>query len=127
MSRSTVVAAYGQLRDNGVLVSRQGSGTWVRGRAAGRFGDEETLGILSRDPYLSTFIDENPIPINLTIPTPRAAFEQLAAGLLFSGVGGDLLKEPTPLGYQPRGLPSFAERLPPIRSRTACRPPGMTS
>jgi len=31
ISRSTVVAAYSQLREEGLVVSRQGSGTWVRG------------------------------------------------------------------------------------------------
>jgi DNA-binding transcriptional MocR family regulator len=107
VSRNTVVAAYGRLRAIGVVDSRRGSGTWVRGRAAGRFGDEETLGMLTRDPYLSTFIDENPVAIDLTIPTPRAAFDELATGVLFAGAGPELLQEATPLGYQPRGLPSF--------------------
>ena len=107
VSRSTVVAAYRLLRADGVLASRQGSGTWVRGRVAGTFGDEEALGILARDPYLSSFIDANPVPIDLTVPAPRAALERIAADGLLAGVGAELLKGATPLGYQPRGLPSF--------------------
>ena len=46
-----------------MLASRQGSGTWVRGRTAGTFGDDEALSILARDPYLSRFIDASPVPI----------------------------------------------------------------
>src|SRR5690349_11954445 len=32
VSRTTVVGAYDQLRAQGLLASRQGSGTWVEGR-----------------------------------------------------------------------------------------------
>ena len=107
VSRSTVVAAYRLLRAEGVLASRQGSGTWVRGRVAGTFRDEETLSILTRDPYLSSFIDASPVPIDLTVPAPRAALESIAARGLLADVGAELLREATPLGYQARGLPSF--------------------
>jgi DNA-binding transcriptional MocR family regulator len=107
LGRSTVVGAYRVLRERGLVVSRRGSGTWVRGRTAGTYGDEETLGILARDRYLSTFIDESPVPIDLTIPAPQVAFDRLAAGGLFAGVTAELLQEATPVGYQPRGLPSF--------------------
>src|SRR5690349_18796258 len=62
IGRSTVVAAYRLLRSHGVLASQQGSGTWVRGRTAGTFGDERTLSILARDPYLSRVVDASPVP-----------------------------------------------------------------
>jgi DNA-binding transcriptional MocR family regulator len=111
LSRSTVVAAYRVLRGRGLVTSRRGSGTWVRGRTAGTYGDEETLGILARDRYLSTLIDESLVPIDLTVPAPQAAFERLAATGLLAGATPDLLREATPVGYQPRGLPSFRQAV----------------
>ena len=36
VSRSTVVAAYRTLREQGTLASRRGSGTWIRGRSRRR-------------------------------------------------------------------------------------------
>ena len=36
VSRTTVVLAYGKLREHGLLESRQGSGTWVPRRAPPR-------------------------------------------------------------------------------------------
>jgi DNA-binding transcriptional MocR family regulator len=111
VSRSTVVAAYGILRREGLVTSRQGSGTWVRGRRSGTFGDEEALGLLARDAYLSGFIDANPVPIDLTVPNPTAALETLFDDALLLRAGRDLASEATPLGYQPRGLPSLRREL----------------
>jgi DNA-binding transcriptional MocR family regulator len=111
VSRSTVVAAYGILRREGLVTSRQGSGTWVRGRRSGTFGDEEALGQLARDTYLSGFIDANPVPIDLTVPNPTAALEILFDDGLLLRAGRELAREATPLGYQPRGLPSLRREL----------------
>ena len=111
VSRSTVVSAYGLLRRNGALGSRRGSGTWVCGRSAGRFGDEETLGILARDPYLSGVIDESPAPIDFTLPAPRAALDEIRGAGLLDRVGTGLLADAAPLGYEPRGLRSLRRAL----------------
>jgi DNA-binding transcriptional MocR family regulator len=111
VSRSTVVSAYRLLRTHGALASKQGSGTWVRGRAAGTFGVEEGLSILARDPYLSSFIDASPVPIDLTVPAPRAALEKIAETGLLRDVGLKLLNDAAPLGYHPRGLRSFRRAL----------------
>jgi DNA-binding transcriptional MocR family regulator len=111
VSRGTVVAAYRLLRAHGVLASQQGSGTWVRGRAAGTFRDEETLSMLARDPYLSRVVDASPVPIDLTLPAPRAALEEIADSGLLEHIGTELMKDAAPLGYQPRGLRSFRRAL----------------
>lgn len=107
VSRGTVVAAYAALRDRGLVASRRGSGTWVVGRPAGTFSDEETLAALAGDAYLTGLIDERQAAIDLTVPAPRAALEHLAAGGHLATLGADLLKDATPLGYQPRGLVSL--------------------
>jgi DNA-binding transcriptional MocR family regulator len=111
VSRSTVVAAYRLLREQRALASRRGSGTWVQGRASGSFSDDEALSILARDPYLSNFIDSTSVPIDLTLPAPRAALERITSVLLYDGMGASLLAEATPLGYQPRGLRSYRRFL----------------
>ncbi|MEZ5098513.1 MAG: PLP-dependent aminotransferase family protein [Thermoleophilia bacterium] len=111
VSRGTVVAAYAALRDRGLVASRRGSGTRVSGRPAGTFSDEETLAALARDPYLTGLIDERRAPIDLTVPAPRAALEHLAASGQLASLGVDLLKDATPLGYQPRGLVSLRRAL----------------
>jgi DNA-binding transcriptional MocR family regulator len=107
VSRSTVASAYATLRRHGVLASKQGSGTWVCGRLAGTYGDEEGLSALAQDPYLSNFIDPSPAPIDLTVPMPTAALETLFATALPRQLGRELLRETSPVGYQPRGLASL--------------------
>ena len=111
VSRSTVVAAYRRLRDRGTIESRRGSGTRICARSRGSFGDEQTLSILARDPYLSSFIDTSSSPIDLTLPVPRAALERVACVLSLDVAGVDLLADASPLGYQPRGLRSFRRFL----------------
>jgi len=111
VSRSTVVAAYRTLREQGTLASRRGSGTWIRGRSGGAYGDEEALGTLARDPYLSSVIDTSSAPIDLTLPAPRAVLERIATVLSRDTTWTGLLGDASPLGYQPRGLRSFRRFL----------------
>jgi DNA-binding transcriptional MocR family regulator len=60
VSRSTVVAAYDLLRDEGWLESRQGSGTWVRRHASvARFG-EDRLGFVGRSAASFRVLIEGP-------------------------------------------------------------------
>lgn len=60
VSRSTVVAAYDLLRDEGWLESRQGSGTWVRRQASvARFGQDRP-GFLGRSTVSFRALIEGP-------------------------------------------------------------------
>jgi len=111
VSRSTVVSAYAVLRDEGLLGSRQGSGTYLRGRLSGTFGDEEALSAVAQDPYLSRFIDSPPSAIDLTLPQPTAALETVFGSAMPRHLGAELLREATPIGYQPRGLPSLRRQI----------------
>jgi DNA-binding transcriptional MocR family regulator len=106
MSRSTVAAAYAVLRDEGIVTSRQGSGTWIWARP-GTFGDEHTLSALAQDTYLTSFIDPSPAAIDLTVPMPTAALDIVFSAVLPRRLGAELLRETTPVGYQPRGLASL--------------------
>ncbi|UGS36537.1 aminotransferase-like domain-containing protein [Capillimicrobium parvum] len=111
ISRSTVVSAYSVLRDEGVVASRQGSGTWVHNRRQGTFSDEAALSALVQSSYLSSFIDPSPAPIDLTVPMPVAALESIVGMMLPGELGRDLLREATPVGYQPLGLPSLRRQI----------------
>jgi DNA-binding transcriptional MocR family regulator len=111
VSRSTIVAAYDVLRDEGLLSSRRGSGTWLRGRLPGTFGDDQAFTAVAQDAYLSNFIDSPPSAINLTVPMPTAALESVFSDAMPGRFGAEVLREATVIGYQPRGLPSLRRRI----------------
>lgn len=106
VSRSTVVTAYDTLRSEGVVESRQGSGTRVRGRAeAARSGpDPVPVSAVYR-----TLIDVRDDVISLgcaTLPChPRVA---QAATEVMADDGDKLLAHN---GYLPGGLPALREAL----------------
>lgn len=97
VSRTTVVNAYGLLRDDGVVESRRGSGTSVR--AQGPAGD---LPAAFRAPMLARLVDERSPRIDLSIGSP---------------VNPALVSEPLdleaavalapPHGFTPLGLPAL--------------------
>ncbi|MGC3954331.1 MAG: PLP-dependent aminotransferase family protein [Propionicimonas sp.] len=98
VGRSTVVGAYDLLRSEGVLVSRQGSGTWVAGAArsgATRGLQQESLGRAA----LSS--DENLIDLaTAALPAVPALREALLA--VSGEFSGPLLEQS---GYSAFGLP----------------------
>ncbi|SDM39878.1 aminotransferase-like domain-containing protein [Allokutzneria albata] len=109
IGRSTVVQAYGRLREEQLVVSRQGSGTWVAGarRTAATKRPAASLRLAAlRDP-------EVPVDLATAALPAHARVRQLIADL---GRSDDdctaLLDGP---GYLPAGLPalrsSLAERL----------------
>ena len=109
VSRSTVVTAYDTLRSEGVVESRQGSGTRVRGSRVATPGPEP----LTVSPIYRTLIDVRDDVISLACATfpahPRVAE---AVGEVMSEDGEKLLSHH---GYLPGGLPTLrralAERL----------------
>lgn len=111
LSRSTVVAAYGELRDRGLVTSRRGSGTVVAvapasiaaRRADGRVAGGGATGLLQRmvDP------PDNVISLAYALEggVPELV-EELA----------DLTRDDLPLlltdvGYHPRGLPALSAAI----------------
>ena len=105
VSRPTVTAALDELRDLGLVQSRQGSGTWIAER------DRES------GPQV-TAMSEVVFPshgINLAAAT---AADATHLGWLRIGLG-DLLAGSPAHGYDPIGLPALRER---IAARTAADP-----
>ncbi|GAA2011087.1 PLP-dependent aminotransferase family protein [Nakamurella flavida] len=107
VGRSTVVGAYDQLRSQGVLVSRRGSGTWVAGadRDAGASGRGPD-GRASAPAALPTAaLDTSSVIIDLAtarLPTATAVREGVGA------LGGDLMDHLLERsGYSPMGLPEL--------------------
>ncbi|ASU83645.1 GntR family transcriptional regulator [Nocardiopsis gilva YIM 90087] len=96
LSRTTVTAAYGWLRENGFLDSRQGSGSWTVlpdvGTGAGRGG--------------SIVPDAEHIDLGVAAPSAIEGLRdaaRLAVGQLDAHVGG--------LGYSPHGLPELRHAI----------------
>jgi DNA-binding transcriptional MocR family regulator len=108
LSRSTVVAAYDTLRSEGVVESRQGSGTRIRRRAVGH---GPTPLVVS--PVYRTLIDTRDDVISLATATfPAHPQVAVAVAEVMTDDGDKLLSHH---GYLPGGLPvlrqALAERL----------------
>jgi DNA-binding transcriptional MocR family regulator len=107
VSRSTVVAAYDTLRSEGVLESRQGSGTRIRVRAAGERPPVTPSFTVSS--VYRTLIDARDDVISLACATfpahPRVAE---AATEVLTHDGDKLLAHH---GYLPAGLPALRQAL----------------
>ena len=107
VSRSTVVAAYDTLRSEGVLESRQGSGTRVRPPAPGTRPPAIEPFVVS--PIYRTLIDVKDDVISLAAATfpahPRVA---VAAAEVMTEDGDKLLAHH---GYLPAGLPALRQAL----------------
>lgn len=106
IGRSTVVHAYARLREQGVVSSRQGSGTWVTGASRIALADppRESLRVAAlRDPAALIDLATAALPAH-----PRLR------GLIADLAGEDdkeaaaLLDSP---GYQPAGLPALRHAL----------------
>ena len=104
VSRSTVVAAYDALRTEGVLESRQGSGTRVCSTAlAGREADHRV------NPVYRSLLDARDDVISLACAVFPA--HQAVREALVDVVSEDRDKLLMQLGYTPAGLPELRERL----------------
>ena len=111
VSRGTVVAAYDLLRSEGLLDSRQGSGTWVHPEAARPIGLLNNGGSAAAARRLSGRLFEGSAgTVDLAVaavPGPEGLPEELfrmpTAATLELLAGGH--------GYQPLGLPELRERI----------------
>ena len=110
VSRSTVVAALEELKRGGFLEARQGSGTWVRGRA--RLADEgnrELVDELEGHAILRDMTGEPTQMLEFTAAAVACAPEvnTATAGL----TGADLEAGSSGHGYAPQGLPVLREAV----------------
>jgi DNA-binding transcriptional MocR family regulator len=105
VSRTTVVGAYGLLKDEGRLESRQGRGTWVAGPTGGpaagerAFSSELYAGILGDDDGLIDLTAACPPPTSLVAEVVAQTSGEALAGV----IGGR--------GYLPAGLPALREAI----------------
>jgi DNA-binding transcriptional MocR family regulator len=104
VSRTTVVGAYRALKDDGVLASRQGRGTWVAAAGAPRTGELAFSGEL-----YSNLMGGRGDVIELTAAAPHATtvVAEEAARLAADGLAGRVAG----VGYLPAGLPELRERI----------------
>ena len=100
LSRTTVVGAYGELKEAGRLDSRQGRGTWVRASDAPPSGErpfsaELYSGLLHQD--------DDMIELTAACPPPTSV-----VGRVLSEMSGEALaQEVHGTGYHPSGLPEL--------------------
>lgn len=114
VSRSTVVAALEELKRAGVLQARQGSGTWVRGRA--RHADEgrrELVEALEDHAIVRDLSGRPTATLEFTAAAVDCAPEVITAGAALDSQ--DLAEWFTGYGYSPQGYEALrivvAERL----------------
>jgi len=111
ISRTTVVLAYGRLREQGLLESRQGSGTWVPRRAGVRsprgHGQERGRSFLV-DSVTRAAAEEPGDTIGfLGACLPAAAFLDEA----WDAARGDVAELACGAGYSPQGLPGLRRAI----------------
>jgi DNA-binding transcriptional MocR family regulator len=108
VSRSTVVAAYSELRERGVAVTRHGSGTVMRNVAPAAAGASSpaVAALLARGDHSLPLID-------LSVGAPD--FDDLVRNLTVSGA--ELPLRARGHGYVPLGWPELRERVAQLLSR----------
>ena len=128
ISRTTVVAAYDALRENGWLESRAGSGTWVsesspavaaaRGAAqAGALATSPLLGLLAHctDEDIIDFAMGSPLPLRelpLDLFTlPRDEYAALVHDRLYYPLGLPAARQAVASYYCKAGLPTRPEQV----------------
>lgn len=105
VSRTTVVGAYGALKEAGVLASRQGRGTWVAAAAAA--GDAGELAF-SGELYSNLMgAGGDVIELTAAAPFPTRVVAEETARL----AGDGLAARVTGVGYLPAGLAELRERI----------------
>ncbi|MGH8230826.1 MAG: PLP-dependent aminotransferase family protein [Steroidobacteraceae bacterium] len=128
LSRTTVVAAYDSLRDNGWLESRSGSGTWVSAKSAsvaaarsaaqaGSLADSPLLGLMERrdETDMVDFALGSPLPLH-DLPgdpftLPHDEYAALVRDRLYYPLGITALREAVARYYRERALPSVPEQI----------------
>lgn len=111
VSRSTVVAAYDALRQDGWIVSRRGSGTWVVPRPMDESDRRHAtaIRILARNPWFTALVEDTAVPLDFATGT-AATLPDLPAEL-FALSGEDLAPLLAERGYAPLGLPALRQAI----------------
>src|SRR5882672_9169580 len=105
VSRTTVVSAYEILRHEGLLESRQGSGTRVRGAASAR----EPTGSFRRNPVYRSLVEDSGGTIEFL--GSYLPGDELVSDALLKSKGSPLAEIARQPGYLPLGLPGLRRAL----------------
>ena len=109
VSRSTIVAAYDELRQAGIFESRQGRGTWVSAQVPEVTTRSVQESQRQNGNSLQTFLVSHTEPVDFsTAATPALA---MVADVAASIGKDDYLEVMRSHGYMPRGLPSLVESI----------------
>jgi len=112
VSRTTLTAAYGQLRENGYLLSRQGSGS-ITQLPGGRDAGVETGDGREGNPFIDWTAAALPAPAGLW-EAYEEALRQLPAwlsGIGYEALGLPCLREAIAGDYARRGCPTRPEQI----------------
>lgn len=109
VSRTTVLSAYNELRADGWLESRAGSGTWVNRSVAVNVRTQARAHLLSRSPLLNLLLAEgsDAIDFGAATPTPLTALPEGAFELPDEQFRLLLQQR----DYMPFGFPGLRERI----------------
>ncbi|GGK22947.1 GntR family transcriptional regulator [Pilimelia terevasa] len=113
VSRTTVSAAYGQLRDSGHLTSRRGAGSWTTLPPGHRVASSGLWTPVDDLDLLDLGCAALPAPPEL-VGAAQAAVEKLPrylGGAGYHPVGLGELREAVAAGYAARGLPTTADQI----------------
>jgi DNA-binding transcriptional MocR family regulator len=128
VSRTTVVLAYQRLRDEGLVESRQGSGTWVRRRVGGasppsrleeqhrsfltdsvtRAAAFETEGTIG---FMGACLPGASVPLDEEWRAAEADVAELAGGVGYSPQGLLPLRRAIAADFERRGVPTSADEI----------------
>jgi DNA-binding transcriptional MocR family regulator len=105
LSRTTIVSAYGNLRDRGWLESKTGSGTWVsRGHASGARSHAHS-NVVTRGSLLNLLQVNDPTLIDLAMATPEPLGDLVECAI--ARAQEDIRNLIRQRNYMPFGLPSL--------------------
>ncbi|TDC78571.1 PLP-dependent aminotransferase family protein [Micromonospora sp. KC606] len=113
ISRTTVTAAYRQLRDTGHLASRRGAGSWTMLPGTHRVASTGLWTPLDDQDMIDLGVAALAAPPQL-VPAARAATEDLSrylGGAGYHPTGIIELREAVARSYTDRGLPTSAEQI----------------
>lgn len=127
VSRTTVVLAYGRLREQGLVESRQGSGSWIPRRAllsrpvprdersrsflvdsVTRASSEEPAGTIG---FMGACLSGSPVPLDEEWRAAQADVAGLAGGTGYSPQGWPPLRQAIAARFEARGVPTTPDEI----------------
>jgi DNA-binding transcriptional MocR family regulator len=116
LSRTTVMATYALLREEGWVQSRRGNGTFVAAPRSAEGHRDQLVAHLARNPIFSGLIESPAMTVDFAAASPAAAAPVADAARL---AAGDLEAHLRRHGYCTPGLPALRQAIAAYLSRSA--------